>query len=338
MGDHAQMCWNAAAGRTPVSWGNELVESTYSHLGGYVPGDSSTDNGLVIQDFLSYWRHEGIGGSKISFYGALRPVTWQRANRLRALQAAGGLLIGLALPVSAEEQFPGDWTEVPGSPVAGGHAVFQSGELRTLDEVRLVSWGAVVHASKAFVMDNCDEAWVAFGPDFTEKDGTNPSGMDLQAVNTALASLTGEINPLGLRSIIAVPDLSGVSMTQPDEAINEQADDKDAEIAKLRAELAAAGEAAAASAEAPGLPETMAQHQPEPAEFSGAALKSASNQTATLPGSAETAAMKAHGMFTHLITFAQAAQAEIERYVPASVVQGAEDEAAKMIRTILSGA
>lgn len=205
--DHLQMALNAYAHGDFASWGNEGILRTYSAWGGYVLGDPSTDNGTNLQDNLSAWRHDGVeraDGStdKILFFGALRPGSWLRPERVQALRAFGGIIYGHQWPESAEHQFPNPLTYIPGSPAAGGHCTVQLGELTGMNEVRDCCWGAIVSASTAFLLHSVVEAWVVGTMDFIELNGQNPSGLDLDGMNEALSSLTGEANPLKLSHIL----------------------------------------------------------------------------------------------------------------------------------------
>jgi hypothetical protein len=201
--DHLQMALNAYA----HSWGNEGIIKTYGAWGGYKLGDPSTDNGTNLQDNLNAWRKDGVptvdgGTDKILFFGALRPGSWFRPERVKALQAFGGILYGHQWPESAEQQFPHALTYVPGSANAGGHCTVQLGELLGENEVRDCCWGRIVPASTGFLLHTVVEAWVVGTQDFIETSGRNPSGLDLDGINEALASLTSQLNPLNLRRIL----------------------------------------------------------------------------------------------------------------------------------------
>lgn len=205
--DHLQMALNAYAHGSFASWGNETLLSAYEHLGGYQLGDESTDNGLVLQDVMEFWRNEGFpaaggGTDKILFFGALRPGSWFRAQRMQAMRAFGGIIYGHQWPESAEHQFPGALTYIPGSANAGGHCTVQLGELTGENEIRDCCWGQIVSASTGFLLHTVTEAWVAGTADFVELNGRNPSGLDMAGMNDALAQLTGQANPLGLKSIL----------------------------------------------------------------------------------------------------------------------------------------
>lgn len=198
--DHYQMSESQYGSGSSTSWGDSTCLQLYEQLGGYVQGDPSTDNGTVLQDNLNFWRNNAINGSKILAFGALRSWNWRQ--RLHALHAFGPGYIGMSLPQSAEQQFPGDWTLVPGSPPAGGHCVTIAAELMSTDDIRLTTWGAVVKASRAFFMATVSEYWVIITEAGIERNGVNQYGWDVTGMNEALAALTGQSNPLKLKTIV----------------------------------------------------------------------------------------------------------------------------------------
>lgn len=197
--DHLQLAWSTYASGSATSWGDAVCQSLYQTLGDYVPGDPSTDNGTVLQDNLTWWRRNEINGTKLLAFGALR--RWGRPNRVLALRNFGAGYIGLNLQEAQEMQFPDQpWHWVPGGEQAGGHCTTHAAEFHTTDEIRLPTWGGVAKANKSFLMEACEEYWVAIFPGFIEKTGRNPSGIDLEGMNEALTSLTGESNPLQIPS------------------------------------------------------------------------------------------------------------------------------------------
>lgn len=205
--DHLQMALNAYAHGSCASWGNDTLLALYHELGGYVLGDPATDQGTSLQDNLQFWRREGVplpggGTDKILFFGALKPGSWLRPERMQALQAFGGILYGHNWPESAETQFPGPLTYVPGSPDAGGHCTVQLGERTGIDEVSDCCWGKIVPASTGFLLHTVTEAWVVGTQDFIELNGRNPSGIDVEGINEALAALTSQPNPMGLYRVL----------------------------------------------------------------------------------------------------------------------------------------
>lgn len=98
---HMIECWTANVGDafTPS---NAQIVAAYSATSGYVVGDSATDTGAIELDVLNYWRQHGIAGHKIHAYAAFDPRDAECARQAIAL--FGGAYIGLALPLSAQQQ------------------------------------------------------------------------------------------------------------------------------------------------------------------------------------------------------------------------------------------
>jgi len=98
---HMIQCWTANASHafTPT---NVQVIAAYSATGHYVPGNPSTDSGAVELDVLNFWRQQGIAGHKIDAYVAFNPQNFEHARQ--AINIFGGIYIGLALPLSAQNQ------------------------------------------------------------------------------------------------------------------------------------------------------------------------------------------------------------------------------------------
>lgn len=184
-------------------WPDSTIMSLYElpEIGGYVQGDPSTDNGTSLQDNLGFWRNNPINGSEILGFGALKPGSWLHAERLAALRTLGPIYYGMNFPSSAMAQFPGPWTFVPGSTNAGGHCVIQAAEFTGDNEARLVSWQVAVPTSQGFMLAAVEEAWVIISAAGLERSQQTQYGVGAQGLNTALASLTGESNPLKLTVI-----------------------------------------------------------------------------------------------------------------------------------------
>jgi hypothetical protein len=100
-----------------------------------------------------------------------------------------------------------------------------------------------------------------------------------------------------------------------------------------------------------GLPAVMAQHTPEE-NAQADQVRSASNESAALPPSLQSAAIKAHGALAHIEQIAEedkdkalaevkkiaaAVKAELEKYLPDSMVAQAESEGQQFIRTTVKG-
>lgn len=85
----------------------------------------------------------------------------------------------------------------------------------------------------------------------------------------------------------------------------------------------------------PADPETVPAEAQAPAEDAAPVGTGASNESPSMPPSAQAAAAKAHAGLGHLIQVAQTVQRDIERYVPAAVLAAAEIEVKALVRGIL---
>lgn len=173
----------------------EIIASYWAT--GDPPTAGSDDNGRVELDVLNYWRHEGIGGSKIHAFAALSGGKTLKPETKYAIDLFGFCYIGLSLPMSARSQAV--WTPMrgkngePGS--WGGHAVI----LVDYDAKgpSCVTWGEVVKMSWSFYEKYCDERYVAILPEWLNQQGVvdpqagvSPAGLNVQALLDDLASIT----------------------------------------------------------------------------------------------------------------------------------------------------
>jgi hypothetical protein len=160
----------------PVPSANTVVE-TYCQLLGCTPEALFTDPddydaGLDMANSHAAWHTSGLFGVKL---GAYAPVDCTNVADIKtALYLCGGLNIGIQVPQSAEEQFPHEWTWVPGSPILGGHDVFLTGY--TADYVALVTWGRLIQCTWEFLLNTIDEAWALVSAQAV-KHGKGPTGL-----------------------------------------------------------------------------------------------------------------------------------------------------------------
>ena len=98
---------------------------------GYVPGNTSSDNGAVETHVLGYWMRHPVGGHKL--YGTATIPAHDLALIRQAIWIFGTAYFGLSIPALAEGQAPWDSSGYdPDDPNAapgswGGHAICSSG-------------------------------------------------------------------------------------------------------------------------------------------------------------------------------------------------------------------
>jgi hypothetical protein len=189
---HQVQAWTRYTG-TEVDVPEDEIIQLYSAVSGYDPATGANDNGAVIQDVLTYWRKSGIpvAGHNILAFAQLKDLS--RVHD--ALWMFGSVYLGFNCPQSALDQFDADqpWTVVPGSPIAGGHAVplQHSGP----DGYQVVTWGRLQGMDQAFLDAYAEEAWVVITADWLNANGHTPEGLDLQQLGQDLSDLTGDPNP-----------------------------------------------------------------------------------------------------------------------------------------------
>jgi hypothetical protein len=86
------------AGQTPVTFTDAQITALYSAIGGYVPGDASTDGGCNEQDALNYWKQHGApnGSHQIAGWLAVNPADVNEVKT--ALWLFENLVFGIELP------------------------------------------------------------------------------------------------------------------------------------------------------------------------------------------------------------------------------------------------
>ena len=166
---HMEMIWSKENGTGFMATDQQALDG-YKKVGGYVPGDPSTDNGCVMLDVLKEWVKNGFGGRPpISAFVQVNP---KNHNHVRAASFLfGGLFVGVALPISAQTQT--DWDVPPQGPTGngtpgswGGHAIAIPGnDYRGLDTI---TWGTRIKQSWNFWDTYVDEAYAVLSKDFAQ--------------------------------------------------------------------------------------------------------------------------------------------------------------------------
>jgi hypothetical protein len=188
---HMEQQWNFYAGHPWIPWLADVI-AAYQAIGGYVPGDSNTDNGCDMSTALKYWRKTGFAGHKILAYMVVDSTDLDEVQS--CIEIFGNMFTGIALPVSVQGAY--DWT-VPeggiysdnGQPGSwGGHCipiVAGSPITKTCE-----TWGVgKFKMSNNFERDYVDEAYAVLSPDWLEAGKISPSLLDLEQLESDLKAL-----------------------------------------------------------------------------------------------------------------------------------------------------
>jgi hypothetical protein len=184
---HMIEAWSAAAHGTAIEISDGAVLDAFDHVKQVDP--ATGEEGAVELDVLKYWRATGIADHKI---GAFARVSLRDAGLVRtAAYLFGGLYIGLALPLVAQQQTVWDSTGSLTGPARpgswGGHAVDVVG----YDDhaLTVVTWGNLKQMTWSFWDGYVDEAYCIISADFLNGDRA-PNGFDLAALKADLAKVT----------------------------------------------------------------------------------------------------------------------------------------------------
>lgn len=142
---HLGGIFTANAGGPELILTKPQVISLYSAIGGYVPGDESTDNGCDEVTALNYWRAHGapIGSHKISNWMAVDATNVSEFQT--AIWLFENILFGLELPDAWVNPFPGKngflWT-LDGTPDPNnGHCIVGMAYSDKDKTVGISTWG-----------------------------------------------------------------------------------------------------------------------------------------------------------------------------------------------------
>lgn len=184
---HMIQTWTANNDNEVVIPDDEIVD-VYSDISGYDPKTGANDTGCVLLDVLKYWRNTGIAGHKIGAFMSVNPRNILMIKT--AINLFGGVLNGIALPISAQGQdlweitqsFNGDGQ--PGS--WGGHCTF-SPDYNDKENIN-ITWGTHLPASWGFMQVYADEMYAILSEDFI-KEGVAPNGFNLAQLQEDLKNI-----------------------------------------------------------------------------------------------------------------------------------------------------
>jgi hypothetical protein len=181
--------WTCYAGKSFLPSDQQIL-TAYEAVGGYVPGDPSTDKGAVMLDALKYWRGTGIAGRKILAYVEVNKKNLTEVEQ--AIQLFGNCYAGFQLPLSAQNQT--FWSVPPGGLTGNGEPGSWGGHCVPLvaygpSTLCCVTWGQLLRMSHSFFLDYCDEAYAIVSNDWIETNGASPAGIKLASLEADLQKL-----------------------------------------------------------------------------------------------------------------------------------------------------
>jgi len=173
----------------------------YAKVTGFRADDPSTDNGAYMLDVANYMRRTGIGmekdGSRHTISAFVKVDHNDSQEVKTAINLFGGVWVGVALPLSAQEQTGPDkrWTAAPGGAKYddsepgswGGHAI----EVTAYNSEVLMAytWGREQYMTWGFWNIYVDECYALISEDWFRSGGTTPAGFKLDQLQGWLSEL-----------------------------------------------------------------------------------------------------------------------------------------------------
>lgn len=195
---HTQMVL-AAIGNHHPEFDDTCAEQAYEEWAGYVPGDSSTDQGTDMRVAAKRWQKKGIIDSADRFHRCGAYV-WLEPGNLDQLWYAsylfGSAVLGYNLTRNAMEAFDQQhyiWDFEHGSPSLGGHCVPGFGRISLAGVEGVfdsVSWGHQVGVTGPYIENTMDSGLtVLSGSTIDKTTEANKLGFDMEHLRHDLEAL-----------------------------------------------------------------------------------------------------------------------------------------------------
>jgi hypothetical protein len=178
---HAIQTWSANAAREQIIPKEKVIDT-------YLDATGGDDNGLVVLDFLKFWRKNPLWGHPLGAFVALNPRSMRQLSY--ACYLFGGVILGVALPEYIEDAKVWDLPDAatrgdtePGS--WGGHCV-HLGAYGQARRFLISTWDEKMPTTAGFVNAYADEAYALLSLDWFTKDHKTPTGFDWKKLRADL--------------------------------------------------------------------------------------------------------------------------------------------------------
>lgn len=193
------------AGPKPFIYSNKQIIALYSAIGGYVPGDPSTDQGCDEQTALNYWENNGAPAGSHRIAGWLAVDATNPTECRTAMYLFENLYFGIELPDQWVNPMPSAsgfvWDVAGPADPNNGHCV--AGVGYNSEGVTIDTWGMTGLMTNAAIAQYAVQA--AGGELYTvvSQDGLNkatqkaPSGFDWSQLVADFDSMGGTVQSPG---------------------------------------------------------------------------------------------------------------------------------------------
>lgn len=192
---HAKQVWSFNAAGAIDTQPDSNVRALYEQACGYNPADSSTDQGGVEQDVLTYLLNtgapigaDGSGRDKIAAFVEVDPRNFTDIRS--TIYTCGVAYIGFNVPAYLMADGPApiwDVSNAGDQSIVGGHAVILAGY--DMNGFIVVSWGRVYRMTAMFFSKYVDEVYGIVNREWFKSTGLAPWGGDIDATEAQMEAL-----------------------------------------------------------------------------------------------------------------------------------------------------
>jgi hypothetical protein len=188
---------------TPFIYTNKQIIKLYSAIGGYVPGEPSTDNGCDEVTALNYWENQGAPVGQHRIAGWLAVNAADPTEYRTALWLFENLYFGMELPDAWISPMPSAsgfvWDSAGASDPNNGHCVAGAGY--TSQGVTIDTWGMTGLITDAAIAEyatpaaNGDLYTVVSQDALSRATQKAPNGFDWSQLIADFDSMGGSVSP-----------------------------------------------------------------------------------------------------------------------------------------------
>jgi hypothetical protein len=142
------------------------------------------DRGLVMFDFLKYWRTHPLFGHKIELFGRIELHNHKLVKQ--CIQLFGGVDLGFLVQNDAIKDFDSGTPWTPGPSDGGGHCVIAAAYDK--DYYYILTWGGIIRATKEWWDQQVDESFAILPTEFIEPGFAQ--GFDSDQLQKDFAAIT----------------------------------------------------------------------------------------------------------------------------------------------------
>lgn len=142
------------------------------------------DQGLVMLDFLKYWRKNTLFDHKIEAFGRIDLHNHKLIRQ--CIQLFGGVDLGFLVQANAISDFESGTPWTPGMSDGGGHCVIAAAYDK--DYYYILTWGGIIRATIQWWEAQVDESFAILPPEY--KQSGFAQGFDSNQLQVDFASIT----------------------------------------------------------------------------------------------------------------------------------------------------